>query len=85
MALKRAKINFNWDDNSEVYNTLERTKLHITYFSSVVEDSLNLNIPSYILSKQGEKYYSKHIEEGKGVYYVDNIDDAILIFKDIIN
>ena len=84
IVLKKGEINYSWDINSEVYDTLAKTILHITYFSSVVEDSLNLNIPSFILSKQGEKYFSNHIKESRDIFYIDNIDDAIINFNKII-
>ena len=83
--LKANNIIFEWDNNSEVYDSLKRTLLHITLFSSVVEDALNMNIPSFVIDKLGKEIYKDHIENISMVKYVNSLSEVKGAFNVIFN
>ncbi len=77
IILKKLNIEFEWDKQTEVYDTLSETILHITSFSSVIMDACNLNIPSIIYTDLGVKFYEKFLSENELVNKALNINDFL--------
>jgi len=82
--LDEKKIIFNWDSNSEIYDTLKSTSLHITQYSSVVEDALNLKTPSFVIDNLGAEYFKVHIKNTNLVMLVLSIKDGIDEFNKLL-
>ncbi len=76
IELKSRKFSYQWDENDEIYETLSKSILHITATSSVVEDALRLNIPSFIIQEFGGVFYNDLIQNSDLVSLVLTKKDA---------
>ncbi|MCD4795137.1 MAG: hypothetical protein K8R54_18035 [Bacteroidales bacterium] len=83
-TLNKINLQFSWDKNSEIYDTLSETLINITSFSSVVEDALLFKTPSIIFSEKGIKIFKNEINNNPMVYSALNKIDLLKIINKYI-
>lgn len=84
LILENFTFIYSWDINSEIFDTLSETKIHITQYSSVVEDALQLNVPSIIIDKIGTEFYKDRVKDIEIVQSALNTKEFLKVIRNYI-
>lgn len=66
-----------WDQNEDVFDTLNNCQFHVTLFSSVTLDALHFKIPTFLIDETGYVYFRDLIDQSDLVYYCPTKDSIL--------
>lgn len=82
--LSKKGVIYTWDSNSDIYDSLQKSILNITQFSSSIEDAINLKVTSFIIDETGAKLFDNYINKNRLVKVVLTREMAINEFRKLI-